>query len=195
MEPAVNASRRWRWRVGSVLAVVLALVALPAAAQVNERALKAAYLYNFLQFTQWPVPPDEPFRLCVFGVTPLDAELERLSGKPVLGERHISVRHVNIRDPLTDCNALYLDDSQRNHVDEVLRRLNGAPVLTITDGDGLADRGLMIEIRKRDLTLDFDVNLKVARRANINFSARMLKMASYVNGTAEAGAVGRGVSP
>ena len=166
-----------------LLAALLVGFAKPGTAQVDERALKAAYLFNFIQFTQWPVPPDEPFRLCVLGRTPLDEQLAQLEGKQVLAGLHISVRHVVPRDSLAGCHALYLDDSQRGQVDEVLGKLASAPVLTITDGDGLADRGLMIEIHKRDTRLGFEVNLKVARKANINFSARMLKLASYVAGT------------
>jgi hypothetical protein len=166
-----------------LIATLLAPLAQPAAAQVDERALKAAYLFNFIQFTQWPVPPDEPFRLCVLGRTPLDEQLAQLEGKQVLAGLHISVRHVVLRDSLAGCHALYLDDSQRGQADEVLGKLGSAPVLTITDSDGLADRGLMIEIHKRDARLGFEVNLKMARRANISFSARMLKLASYVAGT------------
>lgn len=166
----------------AVVAMALLWPAASALAQVDERALKAAYLFNFIQFTQWPVPPEEPFRLCVLGRTPLDEHLARLEGKPVLNGLHVSIRHVMPRESLAGCHALYVDDSQRQQVDEVLGRLAGAPVLTITDGDGLADRGMMIEIHKRDARLGFEVNLKVARRANINFSARMLKLASYVAG-------------
>lgn len=177
-------STRWRMarRFVRISMVAAALCALqPAWAQVDERAMKAALLFNFLQFTQWPIPPDEPFRLCVLGRTPLDEHLARLEGKLVLGDRRISVRHVELQGPLAQCHALYLDESQRDRADEMLRRLGNAPVLTITDADGLADRGLMIEIRKRDLKLGFDVNLGTARRANIGFSSRMLKMASYVS--------------
>ena len=175
-------SRRWPRCLLGAAAAALALLAAPAHAQVDERALKAAYLFNFIQFTQWPVPPDEPFRLCVLGRTPLDEQLTKLEGKPVLGGLHISVRHVAPRESLAGCHALYIDDSQRAQADEVLSRLASSPVLTITDGDGLADKGMMIEIHKRDARLGFEVNLKVARRANLNFSARMLKLASYVAG-------------
>jgi len=166
----------------TLLGALLAMTAPHAAAQVDERALKAAYLFNFIQFTQWPMPPDEPFRLCVLGRTPLDEQLTKLEGKPVLTGLHITVRHVMARESFAGCHALYLDDSQRAQVDDVLGRLAGAPVLTITDSDGLADRGMMIEIHNRDSRLGFEVNLKVARRANITFSARMLKLASYVAG-------------
>jgi len=175
-------NRRLRWSAVPLLAALLAGLAAPASAQVDERALKAAYLFNFIQFTQWPVPPDEPFRLCVLGTTPLDEQLAKLEGKPVLGGLHIGVRHVAPRESFAGCHALYVDDSQRSQVDEVLGRLAGTPVLTITDGDGLADKGVMIEIHKREARLGFEVNLKVARRANLNFSARMLKLASYVAG-------------
>jgi hypothetical protein len=164
------------------LAVLLSMAAGPAFAQADERALKAAYLFNFIQFTQWPVPPEEPFRLCVLGRTPLDEQLARLEGKPVLNGLRITVRHVGPREVSSDCHVLYVDDSQRASADEVLTRLAGTAVLTITDGDGLADKGVMIEIHKRDTRLGFEVNLKVARRANLNFSARMLKLASYVAG-------------
>lgn len=164
------------------LATLLSLAARPAFAQADERALKAAYLFNFIQFTQWPVPPEEPFHLCVLGRTPLDDQLARLEGKQVLNGLHITVRRVGPRDVLSGCHALYVDDSQRAQADEVLNRLAGTAVLTITDGDGLADKGMMIEIHKRELRLGFEVNLRVARRANLNFSARMLKLASYVAG-------------
>lgn len=160
----------------------LVLLARPAHAQVDERTLKAAYLFNFIQFTQWPVAPEEPFHLCVLGRTPLDEQLARLEGKQVLNGLHIAVRHVGPRERFTACHALYVDDSQRALVDEVIDRLDSAPILTITDGDGLADRGMMIEIHKRDARLGFEVNLKVARRARLSFSARMLKLATYVAG-------------
>lgn len=174
--------RSGRITLGWLLAALLSLAALPAAAQVEERALKAAYLFNFIQFTQWPVPPDEPFRLCILGHTPLDGEIAKLEGKQVLGGLHIGVRHVMPKEPLTGCHALYIDDSQRAQTDEILGRLAGSPVLTITDGDGLADKGMMIEIHKREARLGFEVNLKMARRANLTFSARMLKLASFVAG-------------
>lgn len=166
----------------ALLAAALVLYAPGVRAQADERALKAAYLFNFIQFTQWPVPPDEPFRLCVIGRTQMDEHLAKLEGKQVLGGLHIAVRHLAPRESFSGCHALYLDDSQRGQVDEVLGRLAGAPVLTITDSDGLADKGMMIEIHKRDARLGFEVNLKVAKRANLVFSARMLKLATYVAG-------------
>lgn len=158
------------------------LLAASAGAQSDERAVKAAFVYNFIQFTQWPVPPEEPFQLCVLGQTPIDAQLDRLAGKPVLNGLRLVVQHVQPRDALAGCHVLYIDDSQRARAEELLPRLGSAPILTVTDSDGLADRGLMIEIRKRQLKLGFEVNLVAARRANIAMSSQLLKMAQYVAG-------------
>ena len=126
-------------RAGQCLLLLATLVSAPAAhSQADERTVKAAFLYNFIQFTQWPVPPTEPFRLCVLGRSGLDEALARLEGKNVLNGLHISVRHVGPRDNLDRCHALYVDDSQRGAAEELLPRLAGAPILTITDKIGRA---------------------------------------------------------
>jgi hypothetical protein len=166
---------------GGALAAALAC-ASAGAAPVDERELKAAYVYNFIQFTHWPAGPEEPFRLCIVGTTPMDEPLARLEGKQVLSGLHLSVRHVQPHDPLTGCNALYVDDSQRASVDALLLHVGSAPLLTITDGDGLADKGLMIEIHRRESRLVFEVNLNAARPGGLTFSSRMLKLASFVAG-------------
>lgn len=155
----------------------------PAAAQADERAVKAAFVYNFIQFTQWPTTPEEPFTLCVLGRSPMDEALSRLEGKAVLDGLHLKLQRLaNAKAPLTGCHALYLDDSQRAAAEEMLPRLAGLPILTMSDSDGLADRGLVIEIRRRETKLGFEVNLGAARRANLQLSSRLLKMAAYVGG-------------
>jgi len=162
------------------IALTILLQAPPALAQIDERTVKAAYIYNFLQFTEWPTSPNEPFDLCVLGNTALDAELSKLQGKPVRNGTHISIRHVSLNDDLSSCEALYLDDGKRRQVDYLLRKLIDSPVLTISDAEGLADRGVMIEMVTGQNRIVFDVNLKAAREVDMNFSARLLKLARYV---------------
>lgn len=165
--------------VGALAA--LAGLALPALAQIDERQVKAAYVYNFIQFTQWPHALEEPLVLCVLGRSDIDAELRALHGRVVLNGLRVQVRHQSPSDDFSPCQVLYLDDSQRSQWFDVQRRLRGMTVLTVTDADGLADRGAMIEIGRREQRLTFEVNLPAARAAGLMFSARMLKLASYVN--------------
>lgn len=151
-----------------------------ADAAVNERTMKAAYLYNFALFAQWPSLPDTDFQFCVLGTTPIDTELGQLKGKRVQNGLPIAMRWIMPGDPLTSCQVLYVDDRNRRTLDSLLQQLAVSPVLTITDAAGFADRGIMIEMRRQDQRLVFDINLGAARRAHLDFSARLLKLASFV---------------
>lgn len=150
--------------------------------QLDERAVKAAYIYNFIQFTQWPSAPGDPFVLCVLGTTPLDDALGQLAGRPVLSGQRIRVQHLQPRDAVQDCHALYLDDTQRPFASDMLQRARSQPTLTITDSEELSQRGAMIEIVRTRRKLGFEVDLHAAREARLTFSARMLKLASFVVG-------------
>lgn len=165
--------------------LILTTLCLPSLAvranePVDERAMKAAYLYNFALFAQWPNLPAADFQLCVFGTTPLDAELGRLQGKRVQNGLPIAMRWIMPGESLNGCQLLYVDEHSRRTLDALLLRLAAAPVLTITDAAGFADRGIMIEMRKQEQRIVFDVNLAAARRARLDFSARLLKLASFV---------------
>lgn len=161
-------------------ALCLPSLAVRADAAVDERAMKAAYLYNFALFAQWPSLPGADFQLCVLGTTPLDAELVHLQGKRVQNGLPIVMRWIKPGEPLAGCQVLYVDERNRRTLDALLLRLASSPVLTITDAAGFADRGIMIEMRKQDQRIVFDVNLAAARRARLDFSARLLKLASFV---------------
>lgn len=147
---------------------------------VDERSVKAAYIYNFLRFTEWPIALVDPFNFCILGHTPLDSALHELTGQPVRPDTYINVINVNIGDELALCNALYFDDSQHRQIDALLRKLMSAPILTITDAQGLADRGTMIEMNTQRNRVTFEVNLTAAQQAEIHISARLLRLARHV---------------
>ncbi|RDL45684.1 DUF4154 domain-containing protein [Marinomonas piezotolerans] len=147
---------------------------------VDERSVKAAYIYNFLRLTEWPIPLEQPFYLCILGRTPLDGALNKLTGQPVRSHTNIRVINVTIGDELAVCNALYFDQSQYRQIDVLMRRLMSAPILTITDVQGLADRGTMIEMSTQDNRVVFEINLRAAQQAEIHISARLLKLARHV---------------
>ena len=172
-------------KVAALHVLILLALSLPgqtvrADTAVDERAMKAAYLYNFALFAQWPTLPAADFQLCVIGNTPLDAELEQLAGKRVQNGLPIVMHWIMPGEPLDGCQLLYVDEHNRKTLDSLVRRLASLPVLTITDASGFADRGIMIEMRKQGQRIVFDVNLAAARRARLDFSARLLKLASFV---------------
>ena len=160
--------------------LTLLMVATVHAQPVDERSVKAAYIYNFLRLTEWPIPLGQPFYLCILGRTSLDSALHELAGESVRSDISISVINVNIGDELEWCNALYFDDSQHRQFNVLLRKLMSAPILTITDVRGLADRGTMIEMSTQRNRVTFEVNLRAAQQAEIHISARLLKLARHV---------------
>ncbi|WP_434702665.1 YfiR family protein [Pseudomonas sp. Z1-12] len=151
-----------------------------ADAAVDERAMKVAYLYNFTLFAQWPSLSAADFQVCVLGSTPLDEELARLKGKPAQNGQPIVIRWIAPNTSLTGCQVLYVDEHNSRTLDALLQQLAAAPILTITDAAGFADRGIMIEMRRQGPRIVFDVNLAAARRVNLDFSSRLLKLASFV---------------
>lgn len=166
-------------------AFILVILYLPgqlvrADVAVDERAMKVAYLYNFTLFAQWPSLPDADFQLCVLGSTSLDEELTHLEGKRAQNGLPIAIRRIMSSASLTGCQVLYIDEHSRRSLDSVLQQLAETPVLTITDATGFADQGIMIEMRRQGTRIVFDVNLAAARRVSLDFSSRLLKLASYV---------------
>jgi hypothetical protein len=149
-------------------------------APVDERAMKAAYLYNFAVFTQWPKLSAPSFQFCVLGTSAVGDELRRLQGRPVQEGLPLMVRNVMPGDDLESCHLLYVDEGQRRLFPVTLKQLNGYPVLTVSDAEGVVEQGVMIEVRRQGSRLAFDVNLPAARRVKLDFSARLLKLASFV---------------
>lgn len=162
--------------------ITLACYFHPAAAQSmpTEQSLRAAMVFNFLKFTEFPpegIPNPQRIRLCVAVGDPLQAEaLATLAGRKVWG-RELIVARLTGRDD--DCQVLYVDSRQRwNAAEEqsAFRR-----TLTISAYPGFARDGGMIEIALHEDGTRFDINLAEGRRAGFHFSAQLLRLARRVH--------------
>lgn len=176
---ALRAIRWQQW------AAALALVLLPAAAsqQAAEEDLKAAFIYNFAMFTDWPSDwPAESgglLTVCIHGRGTMLESLEGLNQKPVRG-RQIAVRPVNGRDDFRSCHVLFVDshDKSLGHLRDSLR---GASVLTVTDDDHPFRRDAIITLTVRNSRVAFEINLAAARQARLAISSRLLRLAKTVH--------------
>jgi hypothetical protein len=150
-----------------------------SAQDVTEPALKAAFIYNFALFTQWPaelVPEGEPFVLCVVGDADVRSALERVVGKRRLGGHVVAVsdlppasRHV--------CHLLYVSGRPSDDAGRLIAGLRDAPVLTISDVDGFIAHGGIAQFFFDQGRLRFSVQLAAARRARLQISSRLLTLA------------------
>lgn len=148
-----------------------------------ELAVKAAYLYKFLGYVEWPPAqfprPDAPFVIGVAGNDRLAGELERIAAGRSVKDRRIAVRRVRPDDPLTGLHLLYVgpDDSARQA--HLLKLAQQRPILTVTDAGAAPVPGI-INFRVVDNRVRFEVALGAAQRSGLQLSSRLLSVALAV---------------
>lgn len=171
-----------------VAPLVLVAVLAPGAVQGQriaspEYQVKAAFLYNFTKFVEWPpLPPGDrsPLRLCILGDDPFGNTLdeivfgESVGGRPLLPER----RHAS--EPLENqrsCHVLFISRSERGRMRQVLDAVAGLPVLTVSDVPGFLDAGGQVQFVMAGGKVRFAINQAAAERARLRISSKLLRLA------------------
>ncbi len=177
-------------RVISALLVCVALFGVygpsPACARLRhgqEYQVKAAFLFNFANFVEWP---DEAFAnggkhfvICVIGNDPFKGALDALKGKTLKG-RTVVVRYCAEAGDARNANILYISSSERGNVNHIVKSLKGSPVLTVGDQEGFCQVGGMINMTKMGSRIGFEIDVSAARRAGLRISSHLLKLAKEV---------------
>lgn len=148
-----------------------------------EYAMKAAYLYNFAQLTDWPAQAvkDGDFTMCVAGQDEVVDALTEMAGRSVQGR---ALRPLRIRQAAeaAPCHLLYVGDGSGQSGKRMIASLRGQPVLTVTDDPNVAREGAMLLIVPDGKRLAFEVNRDSASRSHLKFSSKLLRLASRVTG-------------
>lgn len=164
-------------------AAALALCAWAPAARaadaLPEYRLKAAFLYNFALFTEWPAGVGATLQLCVLGTDPFGGELDGLQGKAV-GERSLAVQRKTGIDGLKGCQIVFVAPAAVAQLPRVLDALEGQAVLTVADSAGAARQGVALNMAVNQNKVTFEANLKAARAAKLNLSSKLLRLATEV---------------
>ena len=148
-----------------------------AAETASEQALRAALVFNFIKFTEWPAAAagDPQLRVCVATSDPAQiAALEALDERRVRGIPLAAVRFHR----QADCGVIYVDSSQRWN--EIAEKRAAGRALTIGGYPGFVADGGMIEISLQEGGARFDINLLEARRAGLRIYPQLLRLARRV---------------
>lgn len=185
-------ARRYLSAALVALACVSGLLAMPAvhaqagagSARSLERSVKAAFLYKFLGYTEFPAAAfSDPAAPVVIGVVEADdmaAELTRIVAGRTVGTRPIAVRALKDGDPVAGVHLLFLASSATASAARISRAAQ-QPMLLVTEaGSGLA-HGSVINFRIIDQRVRFDVSLEAADRNNVKLSSRLLTVANQVH--------------
>jgi YfiR/HmsC-like len=163
------------------LAIALSVFASAGEAQpIDEYQVKAAFLFNFAKFVEWPAQtfksPTDPIAICVLGTNPFGHSLEdAVDGKSVEG-RKFSVRQFNDPEQTAGCQILFVASRQKRPLSEAA--LLG--VLTIGESRGFAADGGVIEFRIDHGKVRFEINLIAAEQRKIRISSKLLSLALIV---------------
>jgi hypothetical protein len=178
----------WLGRIagaGATLVLVGLLAVHPALGATElEYKVKAAYLYNFLRFVDWPKASFDgsrnDFQLCITGRDPFGERLTPVTRKTAQS-RSIRVRRLRTGLDFADCHVLFIAGSETGRLSQILRQLQDAHVLTVAETPGFAARGGMIEFTRDGDKVRLEVNLTAVRRAGLRMSSKLLEVASKVH--------------
>ena len=177
--PARRLRARWPLLVASALAAPLPLAAQRAADR-TEYEVKAAYLFNFMQYVDWPPGPAAPAGevvLCVAGRDPFDGVLDRTVRDRQSRGRTIRVTRVSAVSQIDPCHVLFVAGTNTTIIDAWLLAARDRPVLTVGEEAGFAEAGGMVGFVVGE-TVRFEVNVRAVRRAGLEVSSRVLRLAT-----------------
>ncbi|NHZ37636.1 YfiR family protein [Massilia rubra] len=174
------------------LAMALALppslvrAALPAGGAVlPERSIKAAFLYKFLGYAEFPASAfadaNAPLVIGVAGADELAADLARIvAGRAVQG-RAVLVRPLREHDPLAGVHLLFIGGDDPARLRTALRAIGAMPTLVVTESQQGLQQGSVINFRIVEERVRFDVSLEAADRNSVKLSSRLLTVANHVH--------------
>lgn len=159
------------------------LAAAEAATQALERRVKAAFLYKFLGYAEFPAQAFAdaagPLTIAVAGSDDMAAELGRIAAGRVIAGRPIAVRRISEHEAPGAVHLLFVAGQDAERVARVLRAAPGA-FLTVTECEGGLRHGSVINFRIVDDRVRFDVSLDAAEKKNVKLSSRLLTVANRV---------------
>ena len=149
----------------------------------REYRIKAAFLFNFIKFIEWPAEafpdPSSPITLAVLGEDPFGAALDSIDGKTLKGRRLVVKRYARVRD-LNFPHVLFISSSENMHLPQIVEILNNSTVLTVGEEGQFTHLGGIINFVIRKNKIRFEINMDAAERAGLTISSKLLRLATVV---------------
>lgn len=196
---ARKTNRSWTMARRLVLAGAMAAAAMmsvPAAAQsqnqtasINpavsfEYRLKAAFLYNFAKFAEWPAQSfsaaGAPLELCIAGDNPFRGALVTTTAGKRVHARPLKVSPVAGIKNLDGCHVLFVGPMTKRQMARLILATRKRPILTVSESAEFARAGGIIHLKTVNKKVRFVINLDAAKRAGVKFSSKLLRLAEIV---------------
>lgn len=146
--------------------------------------LKAASVLNCIRFTSWPTSAfssaKAPLVIGIVGTDPFGKQLDELVAGEVVHNRSLIVKRLRADEDLRLCHAVFVAESEREHLPALLLQLKGNPVLTVSTLNGFAQQGGMINLLQTGAETKLEINQAGAEKANLQISGKLLSLATIV---------------
>jgi YfiR/HmsC-like len=181
------------WRCVAIVAIGATLVAASAMAADNatdaatDVTVKAAFLYNFAKFAEWPaLAPEAPIIACVVGGDDIAAALvETVRGQKILGHT-LEVWRPQDSSTWRVCNLLFISDVEIRRSADGLVAIKKLPVLTVSDGKDFCQLAGIVELYVEGGKMRFAINVDAVEQSGLHLSSRLLGLAKVIrNGHAQ----------
>lgn len=190
-----------------LLTLILAVIAIASHAHADssstrEYQIKAAFVYNFIKFVDWPdeekaADANQPIIIGIIGKDQFRGAFEslkdrQLKGRKVLVSRFKGVEELEIADrkdkdgphPRIDairkCYVLFICASEQKNLQAIINSVRNYSVLTVGDMEGFIETGGIINLLKEEKKVRFEINLAAAKLAKLNIRSRLLRLAKRV---------------
>ena len=163
--------------------VISGSVAQPTSG-ASERSVKAAFLYKFTEYVDWPstsATRDGPFTIGVLGSGAFADELLRMTEDRTVDRRSIRVRRVSPSDAVDDLEVLFIAAEQRARLSELLSPVRGRPILTVTESEGALADGSIINFTVAGDRVRFEISLDAAQASQLKLNSRLLAVAQSIH--------------
>jgi uncharacterized protein DUF4154 len=174
-------------KLATSAAFALLLLFASLARAESEYDVKAAYLFKFTKFVEWPptafASAEAPFVIGVVGRDPFSGGLDRLIEGNTTGARRLEVRHLAASDAagLRSCQMIFVSASEERRLAAILSALQSRPVLVVGESEGFASAGGMLGFALRESRIGIEINSTAARQARLKISSQLLNLAKLVN--------------
>jgi len=151
----------------------------------QEYLIKAAFLYNFAKFVEWPANAftheSDPIRLCILGTDPFGDALDSIESK-MINNRRLEIKRCETVEETPNCHILFVSSSERNSVPQILNAFKNLATMTVGDMEDFGRLGGIINFIIVENKVRFEINLESAQKAGLKISSKLLKLAIIVSG-------------
>lgn len=168
--------------MATAMALGLALAgAARAQESVREAQVKAAFVFNFIQFVEWPAEAfaDEqsPILVGIVGADPFKGALDEAIKGKTINKRHLVLRRFSGPGDLQGCHLLVISPAEQNHLPAIREKLRSSSTLLVGEPEPFLRSGGMIRLFTEENKIRFEINIKAAEQAKLKLSAKLLKLA------------------